>query len=219
MQAITTENLIKTLKEHNLSTSFTNKLKIVYRPYICPFDKLLAQIPPKSKVFDIGCGSGMFLFLVGEFCSPTLLGGIEIREELVKNAKILLNKFQIENETSIALSIYDGKNIPSNIKNYDVLVMLDVLHHIPKSMQEAFLVQIYEKMQVGAKFIFKDIDAGQPFWCTFNKIHDLVFSQEIGNEWTCDSFIEKAKNIGFKIETTHKQRTFVYPHYTVVMTK
>lgn len=215
MQVITTENLVKTLKKHNLSTSFTNKLKIVYRPYICPFDKLLAQIPPQSKVFDIGCGSGMFLFLVGEFCSPALLGGIEISAELIKNAEILLNKF----DTKHAVSVYDGTNIPDDINNYDILVMIDVLHHIPVVMQEAFLAQIYQKMKVGAKFIFKDIDAGQPFWCTFNKIHDLVFSQEIGNEWSCDSFIEKSKKIGFKIESTEKQRTFVYPHYTVIMTK
>jgi 2-polyprenyl-3-methyl-5-hydroxy-6-metoxy-1,4-benzoquinol methylase len=214
-QIITTNNLVKSLKENNLSTSFTNKLKIVYRPYICPFDKLLAEITPNSKVFDIGCGSGMFLFLVGQFCNPILLGGIEIDAELIKNAKLLLDKFPVEN----SLSVYNGLDIPSEISQYDVLVMIDVLHHIPINMQEAFLEQIYQKMNIGSTFIFKDIDAGQPFWCTFNKFHDLVFSGEIGNEWSCDRFVTKAKNIGFKIEIIEKKRTWVYPHYTVKMTK
>ncbi len=67
-------------------------------------------------------------------------------------------------------------------------------------------------------FVFKDIDAEALPWVYFNKMHDLILSREIGNEWKAQRFLEYAKKLGFKVLHFSKQRTIVYPHFTVVMT-
>ena len=35
-----------------------------YRPYICPFEALIEEVPEGASVLDIGCGGGLFLGLV-----------------------------------------------------------------------------------------------------------------------------------------------------------
>jgi cyclopropane fatty-acyl-phospholipid synthase-like methyltransferase len=214
MQTIKTRQLVELLTRQLPETSLLNKLKISYRPYICPFDILLLyHIPKNASVFDIGCGSGMFLMLVAEFCSPEKLAGVEIHQTLIDNATQLLSQYQ----KPVRLSTYDGKIIPDWISDYNCITMIDVLHHIPPKEQEAFLEQLYNKMHKGATFIFKDIDADALPWVYFNKMHDFVLSQEIGSEWKAQRFLDYAQKLGFKVLHFSTQRTIVYPHFTVIL--
>src|SRR5579863_4850185 len=49
-----------------------------WRPYICPFDQLLPLIPRGSSVLDVGCGGGLFLFLLTAY-DPSAHGtGIDV---------------------------------------------------------------------------------------------------------------------------------------------
>ena len=123
-----------------------NKLKVLYRPYICPFDDLLNIIPANSSIFDIGCGSGTFLSLCAGFTSPKKLGGIEISQTLIDNAKSLLITFNIPSN----VSVYDGKVFPDEMAEYDVITLIDVLHHVPIEQQDKFLEQIFQKNKSGS---------------------------------------------------------------------
>lgn len=191
-----------------------NKLKVLYRPYICPFDDLLNTIPENSSIFDIGCGSGTFLSLCAGFTAPKKLGGIEISQALINNAEVLLSNFNIPS----SLAVYNGKDLPSEVAEYDVITMIDVLHHIPKLQQENFLSQIFQKAKAGTTFILKDIDASSFFVYT-NKLHDLILSQEIGHELKAKAVMEKLQEIGFQIKATSSKQMLWYPHYTIVCEK
>lgn len=213
----TQKELVNYLKAQSApSASVIDKLKIAYRPLICPFDDLLEILPHKSSVFDIGCGSGMFLALVKQFNAPEKLGGIEISNQLIENAKFVLGE---GNEQNVYLDTFDGKVIPDVIKNYDYVFMIDVFHHIPKEAQFSFLTQLFEKMKIGAVLVFKDIEGGSVFkyW---NKIHDLLLAGEIGNEISSrklKSFLDDLKQI--EIIDFNKRQMFLYPHYTYLVKK
>ena len=73
-------------------------------------------------------------------------------------------------------------------------------------------------MKPGCRLIFKDVDASSPL-VYVNKLHDLIFAQEIGNEIS----FEKAKSLlidnGLQIIEQEKRTTYVYPHYTIVAKK
>jgi len=215
MQTLGAAKLSRQLQKNIPSTSFLNKIKIAYRPYICPFDKLLALIPPQAKIFDVGCGSGMFLMLAAEFTRPAQLGGIEVSSELVQNATELLKGYQLP----LDLQLYDGVTLPDSLKAYDLIFLIDVLHHIPPTNQAPFLRNIYDKMSKGSKLILKDIDGSQKFWSYFNKMHDFVFSGEVGNELPSGQVLGECRDIGFAVLAFSVQRMFVYPHYTIVLAK
>lgn len=213
---INQSEILSYLKSKSLNLSFINKLKVSYRPIICPFDILLEYVDKNDSVFDIGCGSGQFCALIAKFTTATTIYGIEISETLIANAKTLNQEFK--NEKNIQFMPFDGNTIPSEIQNYSIIYLIDVLHHIPKKDQSKFLNEIYSKMAVGSKLILKDIDANHPF-VYFNKLHDLVFSREIGNEISLKSAIKTAENIGFKILENFCTRKFVYPHYFLILEK
>ncbi len=191
-----------------------SKIKTIYRPYICPFDDLLNQIPEGTTLFDIGCGAGSFLSLLSEFNKPTKIGGIEIADNLINDARSLLSKFNIEQH----IYKYDGKNIPDEINQYDYVSMIDVYHHIPPNAQKMFMEQLFAKMKPGAQLIFKDINNASPL-VVMNKLHDLVLSKEIGNEISLKNAERLLTKIGFNVLSIKKRTMLFYPHFTILAKK
>lgn len=198
--------------------SVLDRCKIIYRPYITPFVEILSIIPHRSRIFDIGCGNGALLNLIYQTKSPIKIGGIEISKKLVDNANELLHKTlnnNSENYIEINIKQYDGISLP-NLIGYDVVLLVDVLHHIPKIQLMDFLLSLKQNMKSGSILILKDIDAGKALLVLFNKLHDLIVSQEIGNEISkkrAENFLLQA---GFKIKLTTYQRMLWYPHYTIL---
>jgi SAM-dependent methyltransferase len=172
-------------------------------------------VKPGEKAGDVGCGSGQFLLLLTEFAQPSYLYGIEISKKLIDNAQNLFSSFPKE---KYAFEQYDGIHFPKALAEMDVLFLIDVLHHVPKNNQEAFLKDLANIMKPGARLVLKDINAASPLvYC--NKLHDLIFAREIGNEMS----MESAKNLlvanGLNIIEQSKRTMYVYPHYTLVAQK
>lgn len=214
-EQITNPAIVSVLKANFPGAGFVDSLKIKYRSYLCPFIELLNEIQPGEKVGDIGCGSGQFQLLVSHFRSPAEVYGIEISERLINNANAL---FARQPETKYSFEIFDGQHMPEKLGEMDVLLLIDVLHHVPKDQQDKFLENICKVMKPGARFILKDIDRASPF-VLFNKIHDIIFAGEIGNEKTMKEAGELLRSFGMKITVEHKKRMYVYPHYTIIAQK
>jgi len=192
---LSASNLSRILRAKSISTDFISKLKISYRPYICPFDDVLKEVGMNKSIFDIGCGSGMFLCLCAEFLSPKKLGGIEISNKLVSNARTILSGYKVP----VTIKTYDGKFVPDNIKDYDTVTLIDVLHHIPTDLQLNFLVDLIGKLSNGTKLIIKDIDLDSKF-VIFNKLHDKIFSGEESMELSATSLKEILVEKGIKLK-------------------
>jgi cyclopropane fatty-acyl-phospholipid synthase-like methyltransferase len=207
--------LVSFLKEQHTDAKFIDRLKITYRPLICPFDHLLKIVNKEDRIFDIGCGSGQFAMLLAEFARPRSIYGVEISQELINNAYSLISKYP---EVESKFEVYNGTVLPKNILYATKIFMIDVLHHIPKENQLLFLKNLYNQMHEGAQFVLKDIDADNPR-VVFNKLHDLLFSHEIGNEIAYSKAIKILKDIGFRIKSSVKKTLYVYPHYTIIAEK
>ena len=207
---------LKYLSDKAKDESFIDRLKIKFRPLIFPMEALLSHIEPSDRFFDIGCGSGQFALLVHHFKNVQKISGIEIKQELVNNANSLFSKHAPN--ADYTFSTYDGVHFPENIQEYNKIFLNDVLHHVPKDAQIAFLQNIYDSISEGTVFVLKDIDAAS-FLVYFNKLHDLIFSQEIGREMSCENAQKALKNIGFTILGVEKKTIAVYPHYTIICKK
>ena len=102
--------------------------------------------------------------------------------------------------------------------NSDIIFLIDVLHHVPKNAQDQFLHNLIGKMSKGARLIIKDMDGGSPL-VYFNRIHDLIFSGEVGKELPSDRVIANIQSERLHIVSHQKRTMYVYPHYTIVATK
>ena len=213
---MTNSEIIKFLTSKTTNAGFVDRLKIKYRPIICPFKDLIDFAKDKVSVFDVGCGSGQFCALIAKYTSVEKIMGIEINERLVKNANEVNEEFRINKD--IKFEVFNGKVIPDEIKNYDLVYMIDVFHHIPPAQQLAFMEQLQQKMKPGATLVFKDIDGGSPL-VVCNKMHDLVFAGEIGKEISFTKAKDMLTKAGFNITDSFKKTVFVYAHYFVICQK
>ena len=216
MIKVTSKELVDFLKRSQVEGRLIDKFKIVYRPYICPFNDLLKEIGSGKSIFDIGCGSGLFAILLAEFIKPKAIYGIDIEDRLIRIAKKLLDPYK--KRINIVFEVYDGRVLPELINKCDVVTMIDVLHHIPKDMHKKFASDLYINMLPASIFILKDIDASS-LLVFYNKLHDLFVVGAAGNELTMKEAIKLFTGNGFRVLKMAKRRILWYPHYSVVFKK
>jgi len=209
---LTPSTLVSFLKKLTVDASFTDRLKIAYRPYICPFHDLLNGIGLGRSIFDFGCGSGQFCLLLAEYSQPTKLRGIEISESLIDNAKTMLAPYT--DRVEVDFDVYDGETLPEEIAEYEFVTMIDVFHHLPIPLHAWFFKELYDKMSPGRTLLVKDINGAHPF-VLFNKLHDLIFGGEIGHEISPVAMRTLLKEAGFGDFRESKKTMFWYPHYTI----
>ena len=211
-----TADLVKILKgNYSGPLKLADRLKFVYRPYICPFDVLLPLIKENDSLLDIGCGQGQFILLAAKTVNPLKIAGIEISNALIEKCEEMIKQNGLGNAS---VSIYNGFDLPDFSREYNVFTMIDILHHIPEAKQWDYLENLYKTLKKGDLLILKDINAGSILHI-FNKLHDFVVSREASREKkACDvlSFCEK---LGFKAELFKKKRMLVYPHFILTLRK
>jgi cyclopropane fatty-acyl-phospholipid synthase-like methyltransferase len=208
--------MVALLRRSAVNASLIDRLKISYRPLICPFDEILGLLTRNDHVLDLGCGSGQFALLVSQFVRPASFHGVEIDEGLVRNAMELLSGAGVA--TPFTFEAYDGTTLPDVVGSATVVTMIDVLHHIPSEKQLPFLQSLYDAMPATSRLVLKDIDAASPL-VLCNKLHDLLLSQTIGSERKLNAVVEDLEKIGFSVELASRHRMYVYPHYLILAQK
>lgn len=209
------KELISYLRQNSIHASFLDRLKMVYRPMVCPFSQLLGYVNDNDIVADVGCGSGQFCLLVAGFAKPKALYGYEIYDSLIENAnEIFKDKADVKHH----FEVFNGTDFPDEIGTADVIFLIDVLHHIPIEIREQFMRNLYTKMKSEAKLIIKDIDGGSPF-VIFNKMHDLIFYRQFVHEYSMNKTKKILEDLNLRVSHFEKKRMYVYPHYTLVATK
>ncbi|MDQ6761214.1 MAG: class I SAM-dependent methyltransferase [Bacteroidota bacterium] len=214
VKGLDNRTIMRFLEEKHFATGFFDSLKIKYRSLICPYISLIQKVNNGEKVGDVGCGSGQLLLLLSEFARPSYVFGIEIKDRLIKNAKLLFSR----SGRHYRFEIYDGEHFPNELAEMDTIFLVDVLHHLPRKKQAGFLKNLSEKIKPGGRLILKDINGASPF-VVFNKLHDLIFAREIGNEISINKASTLLQQNGFDIIEQEKRLMYVYPHYTLVAKK
>ncbi len=206
--------LVKLLSANAPSAPLTTRLKFSLRPYICPFHLLLPFVEAGLKYYDLGCGSGAFLRLLAEYKHPKALGGAEVSGQLIDHANSVLKGRVNE----LQLRQYDGFDIPAEVADYNYVFLIDVLHHIPRAEQDGFLRRLVARMEPGQRLVLKDIDAGSrlAYW---NKVHDVLLSQQIGHERHFRAMTTFLQQIGLTVEHAFTKRVLLYPHYVLICAK
>ena len=101
------------------------------------------------RILDIGCGDGtVSMFLEKEFSSYTI-NAIDISAESIALAK----------EKKLAHTIfeqYDGKKIPYENENFDIVIVASVLHHIEFNWHHQFFQEVHRVLKLGGRlYIFE----------------------------------------------------------------
>ena len=148
------------------------------RPYICPFDVLITHVPPGSSVLDIGSGAGLFVGLLAVKANISDAVGLDTSAAAIRAARTMAARVE-EWGFKVPLDFKEigaGHAWPS--QRFDVVSLIDVMHHIGHDQRRAVFRQAVSSLRPGGLLIYKDISK-RPRWRFWaNRLHDLIVARE-----------------------------------------
>ena len=141
------------------------------------------------------------------------VGGCEVSRDALREAEIAVNRASGQPCEFVA-----DKEPPECLSKYDCVTLIDVLHHIPRDNQEAYLSKLTKNMKPGSTLVLKDIDASSSLvW--LNRLHDAIFAGNGFQEIPAAQAEAMLLSAGLRIEKQWKVRRLWYPHYFVIARK
>lgn len=194
------------------SPSFLARALATLRPFICPFERLMTPVEENATQLDIGCGNGVFLSLCCEYKKISKGLGVDVNQAALDVAKTCHKEAPLEFQ-----KCENPSDWPS--EHFDVVSLIDVLHHVPPDSQKDFLCKALERVGNGGRVIYKDM-ARKPFFFAFaNRLHDLVLARQWIHYFPFEEALKIIEAEGFEIEDTYVQTCFVYRHEGLVAKK
>ena len=188
------------------------------RPYICPFDLLLQTVPTNSTLLDIGSGSGGFVFLVNRFRGLNQGVGVDVNEETISVARDAIKNLKKEEQKKLSFFTSEDEDSWSK-KDFNVVSMIDVLHHVPPAQQDDFILKWYSHVSPGGLFIYKDMCTSPWYLELANRMHDLIFARQ----WVHHKRIKEVEDLLVKHNGVIVQkgsiRKLIYGHEYLIIQK
>jgi len=147
------------------------------RPYICPFTRLLDFVPPGSRVLDIGCGAGLLLALAADTRPLGPCVGFDSNGKAIAVAGLAAKRLAAAEKSAPKFVRLDVRD-PWPVGTFDVVAMIDVLHHVPVAAQQSAISQAVAAVPPGGTFLYKDISPRPRWRAWMNRLHDLVMVRE-----------------------------------------
>jgi 2-polyprenyl-3-methyl-5-hydroxy-6-metoxy-1,4-benzoquinol methylase len=195
------------------SSSIGIRLLQSLRPYICPFDELIARVPAGSSVLDIGCGAGLFLGLLEKSGRLARGVGFDASHRAVVAAQAM-SKQNFPNGR-VQFEFREPKQSwPSG--SFDVVSMIDVMHHVPPPDQRTMIDEALSRVNPGGFFLYKDM-VDQPAWrAHWNRAHDLILARQWIHYRPLEDVLEWTRAAGFEIADQSSFNQLAYGHELIL---
>jgi 2-polyprenyl-3-methyl-5-hydroxy-6-metoxy-1,4-benzoquinol methylase len=149
-----------------------------FRIRICPYERLVVCVPANSSVLDVGCGGGLLLALLA--CCGRLGSGVgfDASGPAIQTARRMQEKLQEFNKSAPLRFLHLNVGDPWPAGQFDVVSLIDVLHHISPANQRAVFETAADKVKPGGLLLYKDM-ADHPFApALLNRLHDLALARQ-----------------------------------------
>lgn len=213
MSDLTAAGISKRAQQLYTAGSRVRRMMVYGRPYICPFEELIARTPRGSTVLDVGCGDGLFLNTLGHL--QRISGGLGFDT----------------NRVAITTARAASKNLPSSLRiefkewslgqewpagGFDVVSMIDVLHHVPPPLKRSAIEEAVRHVKPAGLFIFKDIGMRPRWRAFFNSLHDFVLTGERVTYTPLQDVVHWVERAGMKEVETKRINRLWYGHDLVL---
>ena len=114
-------------------SSFTRRVIQTLRPFICPLDKIIQNVPANSDALDIGCGAGSLIGLLAKLNAIRSGKGLDIDEKAVADASKM--SLYLDKRFEIEFLCEELQQFAQRGKMFSAVLMVDVLHHVNPGKQ------------------------------------------------------------------------------------
>lgn len=200
---------------HNASPF--SRLLIAARPSICPMQPLLDAVPDGSSVLDIGCGNGLLLAWLALNNKIVAGLGCDVSLHALEGARSMAQAFRAASGQDLLKFADCREALPGG--QYDLVSMVDVMHHIPPSRQREIFVEAVARIKPGGLLLYKDM-AARPWWRAWaNRLHDLLLARQWIHYAPLTTVKGWAEGAGLALQHEECYARFVYGHELLVFRK
>lgn len=178
---------------------------------------LLRAVPNGSNVLDIGCGNGLLLAWLAQGGKISSGLGCDVSPTALNGASSMAQAYRALSGQDL-LSFVDCKSsLPDG--QFDVVSMVDVMHHIPPANQRDLFLQAAARIKPGGILLYKDMVV-RPWWRAWaNRAHDLLLARQWIHYASLPQVKAWADEVGVILQHEEHYSRFVYGHELVVFRK
>jgi 2-polyprenyl-3-methyl-5-hydroxy-6-metoxy-1,4-benzoquinol methylase len=188
------------------------RLMMAFRPYLCPFDRLIRQVPHGATVLDIGCGGGLFLSLLSRLGMISSGVGFDTGAAAIGLARDAASHRPAQ-ESATPLEFMRrsvAEEWPAG--QFTVVALVDLLHHLPDKLRRPTIQQAAAHLAPGGILLYKDIGPSPVWRAIGNSLHDLVLARQLVHYTALDRIDAWAAEEGLACEVRESPHRLWYSH-------
>jgi len=185
-----------------------------YRSYICPLHEVIREVPAQSRVLDVGCGNGLLLNLLAHQGRIGHGHGFDLSGPAIDVARQVALRHPPDRTIT-----FETRSVNQGIPRlgFEVVTVVDVLHHIPDAYKQAFVADLCDAVPEGGRLIIKDMVCRPRWRAAANRLHDLVMARQ-WVEHADPAHVEQwAARKGMVVRRRATFNTLWYGHWLLVM--
>ena len=180
-------------------------------------DTLEQHLGEADRILDIGCGFGLFALYYASSGPARQVSGFDISSTRIAEAQQVAQKLNLSNT---AFFCQDAATYQFS-ESFDVVVTLDLLHHVSPGVAEQLISQAYQALNSNGILIIKDINTTPAHKLYFTYAVDMAMTPR----WPVHYRSTRAwqavlMQAGFKQVFAYPLNDFLpYPHVLLVAYK
>jgi 2-polyprenyl-6-hydroxyphenyl methylase/3-demethylubiquinone-9 3-methyltransferase len=137
----------------------------------CPFEAVVARVPARGRLLEVGCGHGLFANEAALHNDALSVLGIDPSVEKIRWAECTTR-----GRTNVRFRCARVESILE--EGFDSLAVVDVLYLVPRREWLAFLGSCRKRLRPGGQLLLKEVDV-RPRW----KFYRCVAQETVAVRW------------------------------------
>lgn len=177
---------------------------------------LLTNLPAEAVVLNLGSGIGLFDLYGARHRPRSRFIGVDIDRKRIELSRLAAARLGLTNVEFVHGDVTGA--LPDVTP--DVIVALDVLHHVTPEARESILDWCGRRLSPGGVCFIKDISTATPWKVSFTKIlDDLMTGGQPVHYFSVASMRAQLESRGLRTTTFHLRDYVPFPHVIYVARK
>lgn len=170
----------------------------------------------KKRVLEIGCGFGLFGCYFALRDPEIRYHGIDVNEGRIEMARAAASRLGI---TNARFETGDARGALNLDDEYDAILMMDLLHHLPAEGKENVLESVTSRLSDDGRLVIKEITRRPRWKLFFTWLLDVLMTRGFDMWYWDPADVRSALGPGFDLEIYPIADWLPYPHVVYLLTR